>query len=89
MFDEAGGNWDAVEMIFGKDARANRCVSCKFHFYQCAYRQIGVDWSEKATHNFKNLAKNIIDASIPYLYDQARKELFTFAEEKKPGEVMS
>jgi hypothetical protein len=83
MFDEAGANWDAIEMIFGKDVRVNRNVSCKFHFYQCANQQAGVDWSDKAKHVFKTLVRNVFQAPMPHLYNQARKKLFAFAEEKK------
>lgn len=83
MFDEAGGNWDAIEKIFGKEARANRCVSCKFHFYQCAKRQQGVDWSDKAKQCYINLVRKIVEAPTPFKYEQARKELIEFSEEKK------
>lgn len=83
MFDEAGANWDAVEKIFGKNARANRSVSCKFHFFQCARRQASGNWSEKAKSVFNDLVRDISKALTPYLYDQARRKLQAFVEEEK------
>lgn len=62
MVDEAGANWDVIEKIFGKDARANRSVSCKFHFFQCANRQTSSNWSEKSKAVFKDLIRNISEA---------------------------
>lgn len=82
MFDEAGANWDAVEKIFGNDARKNRCVSCKFHFYQCARRQTS-NWSEKAKTTFNDIVRSICEAPTPYQYQQARHKLMTFSNEKK------
>ena len=32
MFDEAGGNWDAIEKVFGSKS-LEQCVSCEFHFF--------------------------------------------------------
>ncbi|KAL9974698.1 hypothetical protein ACROYT_G011769 [Oculina patagonica] len=83
MFDEAGGNWDAIENVFGKEA-LEQCVSCEFHFFQCCNRQVHTDWSDKAKHRFKTLARSIFEAPTPYQYDQARKELIAFSQEK-PG----
>lgn len=88
MFDEAGGNWDAIEKVFGKEA-LEQCVSCEFHFFQCCNRQVHTDWSDKAKHRFKTLARSIFEAPTPYQYDQARKELIAFSEEKPENEVTS
>ncbi|KAL9963788.1 hypothetical protein ACROYT_G027330 [Oculina patagonica] len=90
MFDEAGGNWDAIENVFGKEA-LEQCVSCEFHFFQCCNRQVHTDWSDKAKHRFKTLARSIFEAPTPYQYDQARKELIAFSQEKpgKRGQVVS
>lgn len=90
MFDEAGGNWDAIEKVFGKKA-LEQCVSCEFHFFQCCNRQVHTDWSDKSKHTFKTLSRNIFEAPTPYQYDQARKELIAFSEQKpgKRGHVVS
>ncbi|KAK3727173.1 hypothetical protein QZH41_015190 [Actinostola sp. cb2023] len=90
MFDEAGGNWHAIQIIFGEKA-VGRSVSCEFHFYQCTNRQVGIDWSDKAKYVFKNLVRDIFEAPTPYRYEQARKALLAFAEEKnsKRGHVLT
>ncbi|CAH3165209.1 unnamed protein product [Porites lobata] len=90
MFDEAGGNWDAIEKVFGSKS-LEQCVSCEFHFFQCCNRQIHTNWSDKSKHTFKTLARNIFEAPTPYRYDQARKELVAFSDEKpaKRGHIIS
>ena len=90
MFDEAGGNWDAVEKIFGHEA-LQQCVSCEFHFFQCCNRQVHTTWSDKSKHKFKTLSRDIFEAPTPYQYDQARKQLVEFSEEKpgKRGHVLN
>ena len=90
MFDEVGGNWDAIEKVFGHEA-IGQCVSCKFHFFQFCNRQVQTTWSDKSKHTFKTLIRNIFEAPTPYQYDQARKKLIEFSEQKpgKRGHVLS
>ncbi|KAK3711266.1 hypothetical protein QZH41_007880 [Actinostola sp. cb2023] len=77
VFDEHGGNWNAVRDVFGEDALA-RCKSCDFHFKDCRNRHRNKLTSEEEKKMFTNMTDKLLYSASTAAYNQVLEDLMAF-----------
>jgi hypothetical protein len=78
VMDEAGGNWNALKIVFGDDADS-RAVSCEFHFKQSVGRK---SHPQDIKKRFESLSVSLLEASTPSVFEKRRADLNRFIKEK-------
>ena len=83
MLDEAGAEWNAIQIVFG-EAAVSKVVSCEFHFKQSVSRRSAKLHGTRKTR-FESLAHALLEANMVSVFEKKRAELNRFIKEK-PGE---
>lgn len=77
IFDEHGGNWNAIRDVFGENALA-RCKSCDFHFKDCRNRHRNKLTSEEEKEMFTSFTDKLLYSASTAAYNSALEDLMVF-----------
>ena len=80
VLDEARGFWNALEIIYGKEA-VERSVSCEWHFGRSYISRAKYLRDPKAKSEYQQYAKQMLEANTPSEYEDAITKIEIFVGE--------
>lgn len=82
VMDEAGGNWKALQLMFGDDA-IGRAVSCEFHYKQSVLRKSCKLPDGESKGTFEKLAYSLLEAKTVIVFEKRGADMNRFIKERE------